>query len=126
MARMTLRSLILATSLLGTPALADAPKPKPPAAVPSDELPLPKDAGAPKEANGGGGGTVVYQIPRGRDVVLAEMRALLEKAHWDVTKDEPAAAPGKAIHLEVTHANKVWRLGFTGDMKRSAIMVTAP
>ena len=122
----TLRSIILASSLLTTTlAFADAPKPKPPAVAPSDDLPLPKDASAPKDAPGGGGAIRFYEVPRGRDAVVAEMRELFKTNHWDVTKDDPSPS-GRAVRLELTHDKKVWKVSFTGDASRTAIIVTAP
>ncbi len=130
MARMRnyLRSLAIACALLPTvsSALADAPKPKPDApATKSDDLPLPKDASAPKDAPGGGGAIKVYEVPRGRDAVVTEMRELLKKGSWAITKDDPSPS-GRAVRLEVTHDKKVYKVSFTGDATRTAIIVTAP
>ncbi len=126
MVRLAVLSIMLALSV-GT-ALADQPVPPtkpvtPPATA--EQFPLPKDAKAPSAAPGGGGRIQVYEIPRGRDAVITEMRELLKKAGWTITKDDPSPS-GRAIRLEVKKTDKIYKVSFTGDATRTALILTLP
>lgn len=88
-------------------------------------LPLPKDATAPSDAPGGGGKIQVYQVPRGRDAVVAEVRGLWKAASWTITKDDPSPS-GRAIRIEVKKGDALYKVSFTGDATRTAIIVTLP
>jgi hypothetical protein len=122
-----LRTLAISLLLsLGGTAIADKPAPAKPTAPPAAAaLPLPKDASAPSDAPGGGGAIQMYQVPRGRDVVIAEMRDLFKAGGWAITKDDPSPS-GRAVRLEVTKDKKVYKVSFTGDTTRTAIIVTLP
>ena len=124
MARML---LLLTFALFTTHANADAPKPKPdaPAKVDGDAFPLPKDATPAEAAPGGGGKIWTHQVPRGRDVVIGEIRDLLKKGAWTITKDDSSPS-GRAIRLEVKKGDKLIKASFTGDATRTAIILTLP
>ena len=129
MSKIMCRNVVLALSLGSSAAASagpaperrDAPAPAPAAA----SLPLPKDATAPSDAPGGGGKIQVYQVPRGRDVVVAEVRELLKAGKWTITKDDPSPS-GRAIRIEVKKADTAYKVSFTGDATRTAIIVTLP
>ena len=122
-----LRTLAIALVVaLGTgSAWAEKPSPPKPTAPAAAAFPLPKDATAPTAAPGGGGAIQVYQVPRGRDAVIAEMRELFKAGGWAITKDDPSPS-GRAIRLEVTKDKKVYKVSFTGDASKTAIIVTLP
>jgi hypothetical protein len=130
MSKIMCRNVALALSLGSSvvagagpaPERRDAPAKPAPAAA---DLPLPKDATAPSEAPGGGGKIRVYQVPRGRDVVIAEVRELLKAGKWTITKDDPSPS-GRAIRIEVQRGDTVYKVSFTGDATRTAIIVTLP
>lgn len=103
-----------------------------PSAVPSAdpgkasaEFPLPKDAGAPSAAPGGGGKISVYQVPRGRDVVAAEVRDALKQSGFTLVKDDPSPS-GRAIRLEAKKGDKTYKVSFTGDATKTALILTSP
>jgi hypothetical protein len=122
-----MRSLLFAL-LLGAaaPAVA-APTPVPldaPAKSTSD-FPVPKDAGAPEAAPGGGGKILLYKIPRGRAAVVAEVKSALGAPGWTITKSTESPS-GNAIRIEVKHGDKLFKVSFTGDDTRTAMILTLP
>jgi hypothetical protein len=126
---MLIRCLVLALVLAApVPALADrAPEPKPAPKKPDaagDQFPIPKDATAPQDAPGGRGKIQTYQVPRGRDAVLAEVRGALKAGGWTVVKDE--TSPRGAVRLEVKKGELTWKASFVGDAAKTAIVLTLP
>lgn len=107
-------------------ALADTPaKPAPTKPAPkADTFPLPKDATVSK-AMPGGGKIQAYEVPRGRDAVVTEVKALLAKGGFTITKDDKSPS-GRAVRLEVTKGDKLYKVSFTGDDTRAAIILTNP
>ena len=87
-------------------------------------MPLPKDAKASDLAPGGDK-ILVYQVPRGRDAVIAEMRELFKKGKWEIAKDDPSPS-GRAIRLELKKDGLLFKVSFTGDDTKTAIIVTNP
>jgi hypothetical protein len=128
-----MRSLALVLLLVTSPALADIARPRPapeekkPAPKPKAEVkfPLPKDAGAAEAAPGGGGKIVTHQVPRGRDAVVAEVRELLKKDGWQVTRDDKSPS-GRAVRIEVKKSETLIKASFTGDDARTVIILTLP
>lgn len=90
-----------------------------------DAFPIPKDAGAATHAKGGGGRIQTYEIPRGRDVVVAEVRKALEQGAWEIVKDE-ASPSGNAVRITAKKDGKVWKASFAGDARRTALILTRP
>jgi hypothetical protein len=88
-------------------------------------FPIPKDASKPDDAPGGGGKIQVYKVPRGRDVVFAEVKKQLDKDGWTFVKggDSPS---GRAIRIEVKKGDTTIKASFTGDADQTAIIVTLP
>jgi hypothetical protein len=134
MSKIACRGVVLALSLGSSVAVSAAPvseseeraEPRDAAAQPAAaRLPLPKDAAAPSDAPGGGGKIQVYQVPRGRDAVVAEVRELLKAGKWTITKDDPSPS-GRAIRIEVKNGDALYKVSFTGDATRTAIIVTLP
>lgn len=124
--------LAVAPSLASAERVAPPPaKPAPVAAAPDAEFPLPKDAQAPAAVKGGGGKLATFQVPRGRDVVVGEVRKALEAGGWVITKDE-AAPSGNAVRMVVRtggkggKGGKEWRASFTGDATRTVVILTRP
>lgn len=119
------RSLVLALSLLATaatvPSLARAEAP----AVADPTFPLPADAKAPAAVKGGGGKIRTYSVDRGKDAVTDEVRAALKKAKWEIVKDEPSPS-GNATRIQAKQAGKLFKVSFTGDAKRTVIILTVP
>ncbi len=91
----------------------------------SADFPLPKDAGAPSAAPGGGGKISVYQVPRGRDVVVTEVKDALKQGGWTLVKDDPSPS-GRAIRLEAKKGDKTYKVSFTGDATKTALILTSP
>jgi hypothetical protein len=126
---MLIRRLVLAFLLAApVPALADrAPEPKPapkkPEAV-GEAFPIPKDATAPAEAPGGRGKIQTYQVPRGKDAVIAEVRGALKAGGWTIARDE--TSPRGAVRLEVKKGERTWKASFVGDAAKTAIVLTLP
>jgi hypothetical protein len=120
--------LLLLTAALGaTTARADkTPAPAPPAAAKADAaFPVPKDAVGPENAPGADGKIVVYQVPRGRDVVIAEVVKALEAGGWTIGKN--AGSPsGRAVRLEVAKGETRYKASFTGDATRTSLILTLP
>ena len=126
-----MRSIAIIVLLSAAPALADIapPRPapeekKPPAKKKADaKFPLPKDASGGENAPGGGGKISVHQVPRGRDVVVAEVRELLKKDGWSITRDDSSPS-GRAIRIEVKKGDTLIKASFTGDTAKTAIILT--
>jgi hypothetical protein len=120
--------LVLAIMLCSTPAFADVAPPKPTPVKPKPaeaKFPLPKDATGGESQPGGAGKIQMHQVPRGRDAVITEVRALLKKDGWTIAKDE-ASPSGRAIRLEVKKGATLIKASFTGDATRTAIILTLP
>jgi hypothetical protein len=127
-----MRSLLIAISLFSAvPALADSPKPTPKEAPKKDKakaddkFPVPKDATGGESQPGGGGKILLYQVPRGRDAVVTEVRELLKTGGWVIAKDDSSPS-GRAIRIEVKKGDKTYKVSFTGDDTRTAIILTLP
>ncbi|MEO8703839.1 MAG: hypothetical protein ABI867_27560 [Kofleriaceae bacterium] len=124
-----MRTLLLAITLLSTPALADvhpvdATKKVAPAKA-EDKFPVPKDAEGGDSQAGGGGKILLYKVPRGRDAVIAEVRELLKAGGWTISKDDSSPS-GRAIRIEVKKNDKTYKVSFTGDDTRTALILTLP
>jgi hypothetical protein len=123
-----MRSLLFTLMLLSTPAFAgpepvDTPsKQKAPV---KDKFPLPKDASAGEDAPGGGGKIQMFKVPRGRDIVVAEVKKSLETGGWKLTKESKSPS-GNAIRLEVKKGDKLYKVSFTGDDSQTGIVLTLP
>ena len=122
MIRTSIFALALASSI---PSIAAADKPAPTKPGVADGFPLPKDAGPPKDAPGGNGKILFFEIPRERHVVVAEVKAALESAGWTIHKNSDSPS-GRAIRLEVRHDGKVYEVSFTGDDTRTALILSLP
>jgi len=126
-----MRSLALAIALFSTSAVAaptpvDAPtKPSPKNPDKAPAFPVPKDATGGDSQPGGGGKILLYQVPRGRDAVILEVRALLKTGGWTITKDDPSPS-GRAIRIEVKKGDTLYKVSFTGDATHTAIILTLP
>jgi hypothetical protein len=126
---MLIQRLVLAALLAApAPALADkAPEPKPAPKKPDaagDQFPIPKDATAPQDAPGGRGKIQTYQVPRGKDAVIAEVRAALKAGGWTIVKDE--TSPRGAVRLDVKKGDRTWKASLLGDATKTAIVLTLP
>ncbi|CAN5710992.1 hypothetical protein BH11MYX3_BH11MYX3_20240 [soil metagenome] len=120
------RSLVLALALLAPIAIAPAVARAEAPAESVVRFPLPADVVAPPTTTKGGGGRIkTYQVPRGRAVVTDEVRAALKKASWQVLKDEPSPS-GNATRIQAKKAGKLYKVSFTGDDTRTAIILTEP
>ena len=87
-------------------------------------FPLPKDAGPGGAAPGGGGKIQVFNVPRGKDAVLAELRAQLKADGWTTEVDQ--TSPRGAVRLELKKGTVVIKASLTGDASRTAIILTLP
>jgi len=111
---------------VGGAAPPSPPLPAEAAPVSQETFPLPKGAAAPKPVSKGSGGRIrTYDVPRGRAAVVTEVRGLLKAGSWEITKDEPSPS-GNAIRLIVKKSGRVWKASFTGDDKRTVLILTAP
>ncbi|MBA3460777.1 MAG: hypothetical protein H0T46_12490 [Deltaproteobacteria bacterium] len=120
-----LRALAVALSLAVIPATALAERVEPPVQAEVVAFPLPKDAKAPEMTKGGGGRIGTYNVPRGRAVVTAEVRAALKRDRWEIVKDEPSPS-GNATRIQAKKAGQLWKVSFTGDEARTVIILTRP
>ncbi len=120
-----LRSLALALSLLtataALPGIAHAEAP----VVAEPTFPLPADAQAPAPVKGGGGKIRTYSVNRGRIIVTDEVRAALKAGKWEIVKDEPSPS-GNATRIQAKKAGTLFKVSFTGDAKRTVIILTGP
>lgn len=123
-----MRSILLVAAITLSGLIADAappPAPAPAEAPAADAFPLPRDAAPPKAAKGGGGRIQTYEVPRGRDAVVAEVKAALGKGGWKIAKED--LSPSKAaVRLQVEKNAKLWRVSFVGDATRTQIILTVP
>ncbi|MDB4961189.1 MAG: hypothetical protein JWP01_1188 [Myxococcales bacterium] len=103
----------------------DAPSPARRAPAAPDAFPFPADAEAPAPTKGSDGRIATYRVPRGREVVVAEVRAALKTGGWEITKDEPSPS-GNAVRLTLKKNAATWKASFTGDSARTVIIVTSP
>lgn len=87
-------------------------------------FPLPRDAKAAGEAPGGGGKNLVYEVARGRDAVVSEMRQLLKKDGWKITSDEKS--PRGSVRLTVTKGGTTIKASVAGEGEKSGIILTLP
>ena len=140
-----MRFIVLAGSLVmlacgsNTPAPAE-PKPEasastvasvstPPPEAPTTKegpagFPIPKDADAGADAPGGGGKITVYKVPRGRDPVIADVKAALAKGGWKI--DDEQLSPKGALRMTVSKGGVVVKASILGDDNQTGIIVTAP
>ena len=121
-----MRPLLLALLIFSSPTYADpAPVDTPSKTKPAtaDKFPIPKDAVAGESH--GGGKILMYQVPRGRDAVVKEVRESLKTGGWTITKDTTSPS-GSAIRLEVKKGDKLYKVSFTGDDTRTALILTLP
>jgi hypothetical protein len=115
--------LIFSAPAYATPEPVDTPSKVKPA---EPTFPIPKDATGGDSQPGGGGKIVMYQVPRGRDAVVKEVKKALETGGWTITKDDPSPS-GRAIRIEVkSKTAKLYKVSFTGDDSRTAIILTLP
>jgi hypothetical protein len=87
-------------------------------------FPLPKDATGGAAAPGGGGKIVVYDVPRGRDAVAAEVKQLLAKDGWKL--DSEQTSPRGSVRLVASKAGTVVKASLAGDAQRAALILTLP
>ncbi len=120
------RSVVLALSLLAPLALSPSVARAEAVAEVEVRFPLPSDAVAPSTTTKGGGGRIkTYTVARGRKVVTDEVRASLKKGKWQILKDEPSPS-GNATRIQAKQAGKLYKVSFTGDDSRTAIILTEP
>jgi hypothetical protein len=121
-----MRPALLLALLLSTTTAALATQPEPvDAKQTTDKFPIPKDATGGESQPGGGGKILLYKVARGRDAVVAEVKASLKSGGWTLVKDDSSPS-GRAIRLEVKKNAKVYKVSFTGDDTRAAIILTLP
>lgn len=90
----------------------------------ADGVPMPKDAKALPPVKGGDGRLSVYDVARGRDAVVAEVRVLLKQDGWTVADEKtPKDAP---VRLTATKDARTWKIAFDGDKAKTRIVVTRP
>ena len=109
------------------------------AAVAEEGFPLPKDAvsqgetdskqtkSPPSKSPSKSSGNRIrsYDVPRGREVVVTEVRKALKTKKWDILRYQPSS-PGNAARLTAKKNGKVWNASFTGDDTQAVIVLTAP
>lgn len=120
-----LRSLAFALSLVAAQATAPATARAEAPVTESVRFPLPADAQAPQATKGGGGKIQTYNVPRGKAAVTDEARAALKSAKWEIVKDEPSPS-GNATRIQAKKGGQLWKVSFTGDDKRTVIILTVP
>jgi hypothetical protein len=124
----SLLAVVVAVGLFGGPNLSVA-RAEVAAPVAYEAFPLPKDAVSQQDKAAkktkSTGRIRTYDVPRGRDLVVAEARATLATGKWEIVKDEPSPS-GNAVRLTVKKHGKTWKAGFTGDESRAVIILTAP
>ncbi len=119
------RSFVFALSLVAAPAIAPSvARAEAPATQPA-VFPIPADAATPAPTKGGGGKIQTYNVPRGKTAVTDETRAALKSGKWEIVKDEPSPS-GNATRIQAKQAGKLWKVSFTGDDKRTVIILTSP
>ncbi len=96
----------------------------------SATFPLPKDAVAQRgddkpSKKSPDTRIAIYDVARGRDAVVTEVRAALQAGAWEVVTDV-ASPSGNAVRLTVKKGGKTWKASVTGDDKQAVIIVTAP
>lgn len=102
-----------------------APNETTPAAKAGPEgFPLPADAGEPEAAAGGGGKIVVFKVPRGRDAVIADEKALLASGGYTI--EDENTSPKGALRLTVSKGGKVFKVSILGDASQTGIILTVP
>jgi hypothetical protein len=87
-------------------------------------FPLPADGESKGEAPGGGGKIVVYEFPRGRDEVAAELEALVKSEGFTVDGNDKS--PKGSIRMTMSKDGKTFKASVAGDATRSAIIITLP
>jgi hypothetical protein len=120
-----LRSLAFALSLVAAPAIVPATARADAPVTDSATFPLPADAQAPAPTKGGGGKINTYSVPRGKTAVTEEARAALKSGKWEIVKDEPSPS-GNATRIQAKKGGKLWKASYTGDDKRTVIILTSP
>lgn len=96
----------------------------PAAKVGPQGFPLPADAGEPESAGGGGGKILVFKVPRGRDAVVADQKALLAKGGYAI--DDENTSPKGALRLTVSKGGKTFKVSILGDDTQTGIILTVP
>jgi hypothetical protein len=90
-------------------------------------FPLPADAVAQRETSKqkkvADTRIAIYDVPRGRDAVVTEVRAALDAGNWVVVKNVVSKS---SVRLILRKEGRTWKASFTGDDKRAVIIVTAP
>ena len=132
--RRSLLAVMVAIGVLGGPSLSVV-EAEVAADTASAWFPLPKDAvtqrgdkntkATTKPTKQSAPRITTYDVPRGRNAVVAEARAALKTGNWEIVKDEPSPS-GNAVRLTVKKNGKTWRAAFTGDDTRAVIILTAP
>ena len=87
-------------------------------------FPLPLDSGEAKEAEGGGGKILTYQVPRGSELVVKELRGFLKQEAWVIDSDK--TSPRGAIRLVVTKNNTTIKVSIVGDERQTVLVLTLP
>jgi hypothetical protein len=87
-------------------------------------FPLPNDATEGGEVPGGGGKVRVYDVPRGRPAVAAELRKLLKLAGWKITGDE--VSPKGTVRLKCEKKGVLIAASIAGTDAASSIILTLP
>ena len=112
------------TTPSAVPEKAPEKDPAPAAKVGPEGFPLPADAGEPESAGGGGGKILVFKVPRGRDAVVADQKALLAKGGYSI--DDENTSPKGALRLTVSKGGKTFKVSILGDATQTGIILTLP
>gem|GEM_PF-6066259 len=121
--------------LVGAPACKRRSAPSPDAAATASPtaqvirrgaggFPLPSGATGGSGAPGGGGKIVMYEVPRSRDAVAAEVRVLLTQDGW--TTDASELSPRGSVRLTASKDGKTVKASVAGDASRAALILTLP
>ena len=120
------------------PATTDAPEKEPPTDdVPATDttpqnaavvggpggVPLPGDATQNTDMPSAGGKMFVFEIPRAKDDVIAELRTNLAADGWTIDSEEVSPGYG-ALRLKVSKAGAIVDARVTGDDTKSGIILT--
>ena len=132
--RRSLLAVVVAVGVFSGPNVSVVEAESRPVAVAYEGFPLPKDAvsqsdprdKAPSKTTKSSDNRInTYDVPRGRDAVVTEVRATLKTKKWEIVKDEPSPS-GNAVRLIVKKNGKTWKASFTGDDTRAVIILTRP
>jgi hypothetical protein len=66
----------------------------------------------------------MYEVPRSRDAVAAEIRVLLTQDGW--TTDASELSPRGSVRLTASKDGKTVKASVAGDASRAALILTLP